>query len=177
MELEHLHFLLWTTTAVLALALVLVAKWHAVNRARIGRVRWNVRRRSRARVLIFAGAFAVSAAIVAGSTIAREPATLAMLALALALLAVSPGFQDSTWGERGVRRGWYARRYEDLEAWRLIGEHLRWKLFGEWVATDVPSAEHAALRAELEKRAPGRESIHGNAGLDPQRAAAAKSNS
>jgi hypothetical protein len=50
-------------------------------------------------------------------------------------------------------------------------------LFGVWVSTDVPSSEHAALRRQLEAEAPGRESLHGNAGFDPQRAAAAKSKS
>ncbi len=123
------------------------------------------------------GAFAVSVAVIAGSQIGREAITIAMLALSIALIAGCPGFQDSVWGDGGVQRGWYARRLENLEAWRLIGEHLRWKLFGEWVATDVPVSEHAALRLELEKRAPGREAAHGNAGLDPQRNASTKSNS
>lgn len=100
----------------------------------------------------------------------------ALLALSVLLIAASPGFQDSIWGQTGVQRGWYARRFSELEAWRLVGEHLRWRLFGNWVSTDVPPQEHAKLRLLLDVQAPGRESEHGNAGFDPQRAAA-KSNS
>ena len=88
---------------------------------------------------------------------------------------LSPGFQDSVFGEHGVQRGWTARRFGELESWRLIGEHLRWKHRGLWVATDVPVAEHAALRERLLREIPDREDLHGNAGFDAQRAAAAKS--
>jgi hypothetical protein len=123
------------------------------------------------------GVLLVSSGVIAGSEIGRQPITITVLALSFVLIAVCPGFQDSVWGERGVQRGWYARRLDQLEAWRLIGEHLRWKLFDEWVATDVPVQEHATLRLELERLAPGRESLHGNAGLDPQRMAETKSNS
>ncbi len=140
-------------------------------------MRWRVRRRLGVRVVLVLGALLIAAGIVAGSQIGRSADTLALLALSSALLALGPGFQDSVFGERGVQRGWYARRLGDLEAWRLIGEHLRWKLFGEWVATDVPASEHAALRVKLEALAPGRESSHGNAGFDPSRAAATNTNS
>jgi hypothetical protein len=174
---EPLHFLFALTTSALALALAFVLGWQSVNRARVGKLRWRVRRRRVARLGLTLAALALALAVIAFSQIGREPQTLAMLALSIALIGASPGFQDSAWGERGVQRGWYARRLEDLEAWRLIGEHLRWKLFGDWVATDVPETEHAALRLELEKLAPGKEAAHGNAGFDPQRAAATKSNS
>ncbi|HTF90988.1 MAG TPA: hypothetical protein VK843_21415 [Planctomycetota bacterium] len=177
MRTDELFGFLWLTAGLLVASLVLVLVWQSVNRSRLGRTRFRVRRRRRARVALILAAVALSIAVVAGSEIGREPVTVAVLILSITLIAVCPGFQDSVWGEQGVQRGWYARRLEDLEAWRLIGEHLRWKLFGEWVATDVPIAEHAALRQELEKRAPGRESVHGNAGFDPQRAAASNSNS
>jgi len=50
------------------------------------------------------------------------------------------------------------RRFEDLEEWRLTGDHLRWKLFGEWQACEVPSAESESLRTKLEQLIPDRES-------------------
>lgn len=176
MHIESLQLLIRLSIASLAAALSLVLLWQALNRGRVGTVRWRVRRRRGVRLTLVLGALLVAAGVVAGSKIGRSPDTLAMLALSVALLGLSPGFQDSVFGERGVQRGWYARRLGELEAWRLIGEHLRWKLFGEWVASDVPASEHAALRAQLEALAPGRESSHGNAGFDPARAAT-KSNS
>lgn len=84
--------------------------------------------------------------------------TLLVLGAAAALVALTPSPADSVYGERGVRSGWYARRFEDLEEWRLTGEHLRWRLFGEWVSSRVPPAEHAALRERLERACPQRES-------------------
>ena len=177
LDIESLQTLIRLASAGLASALTLILVWRAINRGRVGSVRWRVRRRRGVRVVLVLGALLVAAAIVAGSQIGRSADTLALLALSLALLAICPGFQDSIYGERGVQRGWYARRLSELEAWRLIGEHLRWKLFDEWVATDVPVSEHAALRVQLEALAPGRESVHGNAGFDPVRAAATKSNS
>ena len=176
MPADDLRNLLLATSLLLALSTAFVVTWRMRNSACIGRVRWKVLRRRRARVALMLAASLVALGVVAGSQIGREPVTLAVLALSLALILVCPGFQDSVWGEKGVQRGWYARRLEQLEAWRLIGLHLRWKLFGEWIATDVPISEHASLRLELEQRAPGRESVHGNAGLDPERVTASKSN-
>ncbi len=177
LNLESLQILIRLATASLAAALALVLVWRTLNRGRVGTVRWRVRRRHSVRVVLVLGTLLVATGVVAGSQIGRSADTLLLLALSVALIALCPGFQDSVYGERGVQRGWYARRLGELEAWRLIGEHLRWKLFGEWVATDVPASDHAALRARLEALAPGRESAHGNAGFDPVRAAATKSNS
>ncbi len=177
MQLDSLLLFIRGLTVVLAAALALVLAWRVLNQRRVGTVRWRVRRRRRARLALIAAALIVAAGVVSGSEIGRRADTLVLLVLSIALLAVCPGFQDSVWGESGVQRGWYARRLGEIEAWRLIGEHLRWKLFDEWVATDVPIPAHAQLRLQLEALAPGRESTHGNAGFDPQRAAATKSNS
>ncbi len=177
MSVDQLEILLWASAASLALALGLVLCWRGVNRRRVGMVRWSAQRGRTGRKALLVAALLASAAVVAGSDIGRSAGGLTTLALALALLAVSPGALDTCYGESGVQHGWHARRLGDLEGWRLIGEHLRWKLFGEWVATDVPVKEHPALRARLEQLAPGREAQHGNAGFDPQRAEAAKSKS
>ena len=69
-----------------------------------------------------------------------------------------PSFEDHEFGTTGVRRGWFARRFDELDEWRLTGEHLRWRLYGVWLATEVPTEFHAELRARLEEIAPERES-------------------
>lgn len=88
------------------------------------------------------------------------PATAALLLLGLSslLLALSPLAHDADIGERGVRYGWTARALADLEEWRLTGEHLRWKLGGEWVACRIAPEQHASLRERLRQASPERES-------------------
>jgi hypothetical protein len=162
--------LLETTAVLLAAALVVTWSWRARNRRTVGRVLHSVKRRRRARAVVLGVSGAASGVAIIASGGALQPVEFGVLGLALAVIATSPGFQDSVYGESGVQYGWYARRYEELEAWRLIGEHLRWRLAGLWVATDVPSMMHSELRARLEQTCPARESGHGNAGLDPQRA-------
>jgi hypothetical protein len=87
----------------------------------------------------------------------KLPLALA-LGSSLAAFALTPGARDSWLGSSGVRVGFQARRYEELEEWRLIGDHLRWKLFGTWIASDLPKEQHATLRETLERLAPERES-------------------
>ncbi len=157
-EIYALDLLLWATAAALVLANIGVALWQARWRASTGRRLHAVLRRRRARFAWIA-AFALVAVLVmlAGEeTIHRRPA-LAVLVFAALLIARSPSFRDSLLGERGVQVGWHARRFEELEEWRLIGDHLRWKLFGTWVACDAPTALHAELRAKLTQLAPERE--------------------
>lgn len=82
------------------------------------------------------------------------------LSMALLLQTVRPGFRDLTCGEAGVQVGWRYAGLDELAEWRLSGEHLRLRFEpqGEWSAVELPPAEHAAMRARLELRAPGRES-------------------
>jgi hypothetical protein len=82
------------------------------------------------------------------------------LCLGAALLVVwtAPGAHDAVLGEGGVQRGWHARRFEALEEWRLTGEHLRFRLFGEWTSVPCPPERQAAVRAKLVAAAPERES-------------------
>lgn len=87
----------------------------------------------------------------------RVPTAVA-LGAALGIALLRPGFEDSAYGTGGVQRGWFARRYADLDQWRLTGEHLRWQLYGDWLATEVPTAEHEQLRQRLRELVPERES-------------------
>ena len=74
------------------------------------------------------------------------------------LTAFTPGRYDSAVGESGVFRGWYGRRYEELEEWRLTGDHLRFRLFGEWTAVEVPRERIGHVRRLLTELAPQAES-------------------
>lgn len=82
----------------------------------------------------------------------------ATLALAAALLLLSPGPHRQRLGERGVQRGWDARGFDELEEWRVSGDHLRFKVDGEWTAARAPAALHAELREKLRRLRPDHES-------------------
>jgi len=150
--------LLSATALVQFLALCFVLAWNARARRRTGRLLCVVRRGLRTRVALLAGVVLLAVLCAAGTAQLPLAPALEVLALTLMLLALQPGLADSRCGELGVQIGWHARRYEDLEEWRLTGDHLRWKLRGTWVACDVPAALHPDLRARLERLAPGRES-------------------
>jgi hypothetical protein len=157
---ELLVFLLKATAAAQALALLFVLAWNARASKRVGPPILAVRRRMAWRYAFLGGVALIGlACVVAGAPFAeaRLPA-VAVLGLAAALLALQPGFADSRCGERGVQIGWNARHYEELEEWRLTGDHLRWRLGEIWVACDLPVAQHEAMRTRLEQLAPGRES-------------------
>jgi hypothetical protein len=81
----------------------------------------------------------------------RLPDELVLESLLLAVLIVwvTPGFEDAVLGEYGVQRGWSSRRFEDLEEWRLAGDHLRFRLHGEWTSVPCPPAEQVGLRETL----------------------------
>jgi len=79
---------------------------------------------------------------------------------AFMLTWIAPGAGDQGCGEEGVFRGWIARRYEDLEEWRLTGDHLRFRLLGEWSAVEVPRDKAAQVRSILQRVVPERESVH-----------------
>jgi len=83
---------------------------------------------------------------------------LLCLGSALLLAYTTPTTRTAILGEGGVQIGWYARRFESLEEWRLTGDHLRFRLFGEWTSVPCPPAHQAELRAKLEQLVPERES-------------------
>lgn len=76
-------------------------------------------------------------------------ASAGLLAVTAALAHLTPSASSQRYCVHGVRRGFDARRFEELEEWRLAGEHLRWKLDGEWTSCRVPPELHADLRAKL----------------------------
>ena len=90
------------------------------------------------------------------------PTAHSVLALygAFMLTWIAPGAADQGCGEEGVFRGWFGRRYEDLEEWRLTGDHLRFRLLGEWGAVEVPRDKAGHVRSILERLVPERESPH-----------------
>ncbi len=83
---------------------------------------------------------------------------LLCLGCALLLVFTTPTSRTAVLGEGGVQRGWHARRFESLEEWRLTGDHLRFRLFGEWTSVPCPPDHQAALRAKLVQLVPERES-------------------
>ena len=143
------------TLALLGLAFVAYLR-HQITNA-VGRVSHASRPQMLGRRLQLACALASLATLIWLDPELRFSCAVALLA-AVAIALLRPGFEDSAFGEDGVQRGWFARRYADLDEWRLTGQHLRWKLYGEWLATEVPTSEHEALRARLRAAAPERES-------------------
>jgi len=83
---------------------------------------------------------------------------LLCLGIAQLLVFTTPGGQDAVLGEGGVQRGWHARRFESLEEWRLTGDHLRFRLFGEWTSVPCPPDHQFSLRSKLVQLVPERES-------------------
>lgn len=78
-----------------------------------------------------------------------QESVLESLLLGILLVWVTPGFHDSVLGELGVQRGWFARRFADLEEWRLAGDHLRFKLDGEWTSVPCPPGDQVRIRETL----------------------------
>jgi hypothetical protein len=64
-----------------------------------------------------------------------------------------PHATEAVCGRHGVRFGWSVSAYEDVEAWRLTGDHLRCLLKGRWLAMAVPPARHGELRGHLQREA------------------------
>jgi hypothetical protein len=87
-----------------------------------------------------------------------EQSVVEPLLLGILLAWILPGFQDAVLGESGVQRGWIARRFADLEEWRLTGEHLRFRLHGEWTSVPCPPTQQGFVRETLLEVAPDRES-------------------
>ena len=155
---QALDVLLLPAIASLALAVLATVAVLLRGARRVGR---EIRADRPLQVLRYLALMAVGAAsaavVVHWSEIAGTPA-LAVLALAAVLFRTAPSSRDSVLGERGVRHGWHARGFEEIEEWRLTGEHLRWKLFGEWQAVRVPPERRDELRERLVSLCPGRES-------------------
>ena len=111
-----------------------------------------------ARRAVILAAQAIVLAIVAARGELPLPYVVPCIALAAAIVWFAPGFKDAVCGETGVQRGWYARRFENLEEWRMTGEHLRFRLFGQWTAVPLPAPEQPRIREKLLQLCPARES-------------------
>jgi hypothetical protein len=155
---QSLELLLRFLALVLAVALLSLGAWRLRLRRTLGEPRVVVRPGRRARWLYHAAALAAAVGVVVSGLEVPLAPSLSVLALGVALAALAPGEQDSLLGSQGVQYGWHARRFADLEEWRLTGDHLRLRLFGEWVAVHAPAALHAQLREQLVAANPGRES-------------------
>lgn len=153
-----LNVLLWGALAWSVLGLASVGVLVVRLRSRIGREAHFDRPFTWSQRLFTVGAAVATAAVVVNWAELMGVLALAIIALAWATMLISPGANDAALGELGVRRGWYARTFEELEEWRLTGDHLRWKLRGEWQASPAPRATHAVLRDKLVALCPERES-------------------
>ena len=84
--------------------------------------------------------------------------SFAPLALAALFVALVPGAADRVCGRRGLRRGWTVRALEDLEEWRMTGDHLRFRLGPVWEAVPLAAADQEPLLERLRSAIPERES-------------------
>ena len=100
--------------------------------------------------------------IIAGCALVWSEANLVpflpMMAVGLLINVLRPREFDRVTGTEGVRAGWNARRYEELEEWRITGDHLRFKLFDQWTAVPLSVDAQAPIHARLLECAPERES-------------------
>lgn len=152
------------------LALALAALWvlagligvlrlRAARGARLGERLGQQTGKPLGRMLILG---ALVAALVAVLLAEWEPglqAAVGGLLVASALLTwLRPGAADRECGTEGVRHSWYVIGFREVAEWRLTGEHLRFRLFGEWTAAPLPEIEHPRVRQNLESVAADRES-------------------
>jgi len=151
------EWLLLSTGAALAVAAFGTAAWTVRAARTVGRPVHRQLARRGPLMLWILGLLGAGTLVVSSSLVPTAPALL-VLGAAGALVAFVPRTEDSVCGERGVRSGWCARRFEELEEWRLTGDHLRWRVGGHWFSSSVPVDLQPALREQLERTCPERES-------------------
>ena len=112
------------------------------------------------RTIRWVGLALQGAALLLALTVAPLVRLLAVFLLPLiaGALWLAPRQQDQRCGSRGVQHGWEVQKLEDFEAWRLTGDHLRFRKSGRWFAVALPNSMHADMRARLEDACPERES-------------------
>lgn len=145
--------LLWLVAALLAVLALATRARNAVGKPIAAE---RPMRALRLAVVLGPQAIVLAIVLLRGDLPAGAAADVLLLGLLIAWL--SPGFHDAVCGETGVQRGWHARRFEDLEEWRLTGQHLRFRLFDEWTSVPLPPAEQPRIRAKLLELNPDRES-------------------
>lgn len=149
MLVEDDAWLLWLPLGLIVPALIAAMASDKLSRAAVGRAiaierpgRWL------RRALVAGSQAAVLAIVLARGDLPQDPAAECLM-LGILLAWITPGSKDAVLGEDGVRRGWSARRFQDLEEWRLTGEHLRFRLQGEWTSVPCPPAQQARVREML----------------------------
>lgn len=157
-QFQSLEALLWGMACLLVAANLGLALWRTHLRLTTGTPRQVVLSGRKPRRLYLAGIALVALLVLFARIPVAQPSALVVLVAAALLLLRAPGERDSVLGTDGVQYGWHARRFPALEEWRLTGDHLRWRLQGEWVSSDVPAALHADLRVQLASANPDRES-------------------
>jgi hypothetical protein len=79
----------------------------------------------------------------------------ATLSMGMLLAWLAPGFGDRIFGENGLGHGWFAVRWDELQAWRLEGTRFVFQHQGRWEQLEIPVEQRARLRMIL-SRQPGR---------------------
>jgi hypothetical protein len=143
---------------LLCVALTVTQVLSTIAQLKLGAVIAADRRSERRRRIVLA---TLIAAVLVWTLLDRGvwivPVLLA-LGSALLLALATPSAATAILGVGGVQRGWHARRFESLEEWRLTGDHLRFRLFGEWTSVPCPQERQAEIRAKLVELVPERES-------------------
>lgn len=153
---EPLPLILLTQMIVMA-GLAVVARVRASRDPRIGRPYLVIQDSGRLKPALLALQTGLLIITLVADPFPTLYAAFALLG-AILLTWLSPGADDRACGEDGVYRGWYGRRYSELEEWRLTGDHLRFRLRGEWTSVEVPALKRAHIRMILQEAIPDRES-------------------
>ncbi|MEO0650755.1 MAG: hypothetical protein AAFZ65_08755 [Planctomycetota bacterium] len=165
---QPIDTVLWATAALALAGTAWSVGIRFLGAGRLGTVLGRSAGSQRARWAVAGLILAGAGALFATEADARPSALVALVA-AFVFNLLRPGFGDRLCGDEGLRRGWVVRTFSELEEWRLIGEHLRFKLFGEWEAVPLDPEHHADLRARLVAVASDRESTFGHGLEHPDR--------
>lgn len=139
------------------MALVLVLAVRAKHRRSTGALR-RVACDSRAWRNTASPLLAAVLVIALSAGIPHPSLVVTLMVASAACLWLRPHPGDEIYGELGVQRGWRSRRFEELEEWRLTGDHLRFRIGDAWLAVGLPSDQHASARELLVERCGERES-------------------
>ena len=82
----------------------------------------------------------------------------ALIALSSVAMVLAKYQRGGACGAAGVHSGCFSYAYEELEEWRLTGDHLRFRVGAVWRAVALPEPLHAEVRGLLENYAGERES-------------------
>ena len=93
----------------------------------------------------------VAVCVFAAQSSAVIPGSI-LVALACVAALLSRRQRGQACGEAGVQRGCFSCAYEDVEEWRLTGDHLRFRVGEVWRAVALPDRFHPQVRSLLEAR-------------------------